>query len=89
MITPSPYLVFVVLCAEVRNRALLYPSFASPWADADSKSVEPDFQLPSCYTVHNVQPLGSKVAAFSDETLFYIFYTMPRDVMQEVVATEL
>lgn len=69
--------------------APLYPSFASPWADTDSKPVEPDFQLPSCYTVHNVQPLGSKVAAFSDETLFYIFYTMPRDVMQEVVATEL
>lgn len=88
MITPS-HPVSVVFCAEVRNRALLYPSFASPWADADSKSVEPDFQLPSCYTVHNVQPLGSKVAAFSDETLFYIFYTMPRDVMQEVVATEL
>lgn len=69
--------------------APLYPSFASPWADVDSKPVEPEYQLPPCYTVQNVQSLGAKVASFSDETLFYIFYTMPRDIMQEVVAGEL
>ena len=27
--------------------------------------------------------------SFSDETLFYMFYTMVRDVMQEVAAIEL
>ncbi|KAG0643588.1 hypothetical protein HOY80DRAFT_944955 [Tuber brumale] len=69
--------------------APLYPSFASPWADVDSKPVEPEYQLPPCYTVQNVQSLGAKVSSFSDETLFYIFYTMPRDIMQEVVAAEL
>lgn len=69
--------------------APLYPSFASPWADVDSKPVEPEYQLPPCYTVQNVQSLGTKVSSFSDETLFYIFYTMPRDIMQEVVAAEL
>jgi CCR4-NOT transcription complex subunit 2 len=39
-----------------------------------------------------VQPatLGpQKAAAFSDETLFFMFYAHPRDVMQEVAATEL
>jgi CCR4-NOT transcription complex subunit 2 len=69
--------------------APLYPSFASPWADVDSKPVEPEYHLPTCYTVQNVQSLGAKVSSFSDETLFYIFYTMPRDIMQEVVAAEL
>ncbi len=39
--------------------------------------------------MQNVQPLQSKVPSFSDETLLYIFYTMPRDIMQEIVAQEL
>lgn len=51
--------------------------------------MEPEFQLPNCYTVVNTQPVHSKIGSFSDETLFYIFYTMPRDIMQEVVVAEL
>jgi CCR4-NOT transcription complex subunit 2 len=51
--------------------------------------VEPEFVLPNCYTVLNTQPVHSKIQSFSDETLFYIFYTMPRDIMQEVVVAEL
>jgi len=51
--------------------------------------VEPEYQLPNCYTVVNTQPVHSKIGSFSDETLFYIFYTMPRDIMQEVVVAEL
>ncbi|KAF8464024.1 hypothetical protein BDZ91DRAFT_730577 [Kalaharituber pfeilii] len=67
----------------------LWAGFASPFADLESKPIEPEFTLPQCYSVSNIQPLSSKVANFSDETLFYIFYTMPQDIMQEVVATEL
>ncbi|KAH0543439.1 hypothetical protein FGG08_002204 [Glutinoglossum americanum] len=67
----------------------LYQTFGSPWEETSSKPVEPDFSLPSCYAVHNIHPLQQKVGSFSDETLFYIFYTMPRDIMQEVVASEL
>ncbi|KAI9761092.1 MAG: 54S ribosomal protein L4 mitochondrial [Chaenotheca gracillima] len=67
----------------------LYPTFASPFAEAGSRPAEPDFTVPACYTVQNVQTLTSKVPAFSDETLFYIFYAMPHDIMQEVVAAEL
>ncbi|KAI9774670.1 MAG: hypothetical protein M1840_002919 [Geoglossum simile] len=67
----------------------LYQTFGSPWEETSSKPVEPDFNLPSCYAVHNIHPLQQKVGSFSDETLFYIFYTMPRDIMQEVVASEL
>lgn len=51
--------------------------------------MQPEFALPQCYTVHNVHKLDTKVPSFSDETLFYMFYTMPRDVMQEVAAGEL
>ena len=52
-------------------------------------SVEPEFAVPACYDVQNIHPLPEKVSSFSDETLFYVFYQMPRDVMQEVVAGEL
>lgn len=51
--------------------------------------IEQDFSLPSCYNVANIQPLQSRIPGFSDETLFYIFYSMPRDIMQELVAEEL
>lgn len=51
--------------------------------------LEQDFALPSCYNVANIQPLQSRIPSFSDETLFFIFYSMPRDIMQEVVAEEL
>jgi len=67
----------------------LYPTFASPFAETGSRPMQPDFTLPQCYTVHNVHKLETKVPSFSDETLFYMFYTMPRDVMQEVAAAEL
>jgi CCR4-NOT transcription complex subunit 2 len=67
----------------------LYQTFGSPWAEPSPTLLDPEFTLPACYTVTNVNPIKDKVAHFSDETLFYIFYTMPKDVMQEVVATEL
>lgn len=51
--------------------------------------MEQDFSLPSCYSVANIQPLQSRIPSFSDETLFYIFYSMPRDMIQELVAEEL
>lgn len=51
--------------------------------------LEQDFSLPGCYNVANIQPLQSRIPGFSDETLFFIFYSMPRDIMQELVAEEL
>lgn len=69
--------------------APLWQTFASPFPELENKAIEPDYYLPACYTVRNTQPLSSKLPNFSDETLFYIFYTMPRDLMQEIVAGEL
>jgi len=51
--------------------------------------VEPDFHLPSCYNVHTSPPNAAKAAAFSDETLFFMFYASPRDSLQEIAAQEL
>ena len=51
--------------------------------------MQPEYTLPACYTVHNTHKQEEKAPSFSDETLFFMFYTMPRDVMQEVSAIEL
>ena len=67
----------------------LYPTFAGPFAESGSRPLQPDFKLPECYTVDNVHKVREKIPGFSDETLFWIFYTQPRDIMQELAATEL
>lgn len=72
----------------------LHTSFASPWADGPSTR-DPPFQIPQCF----LQPSkanGGKSAVnpshfknFQLESLFYMFYCLPRDVMQVLSAQEL
>ncbi|RDB14635.1 General negative regulator of transcription subunit 2 [Hypsizygus marmoreus] len=69
----------------------LYSTFITPWADQSAaRNVEPEFHLPSCYAnVHAPPPGPNKASAFSDETLFFMFYSSPRDALQEIAAQEL
>ncbi|KAG6845618.1 hypothetical protein H0H87_006671 [Tephrocybe sp. NHM501043] len=69
----------------------LYTTFITPWADQSAaRTVEPDFHLPTCYSSVQAPPPGpSKASAFSDETLFFMFYSSPRDALQEIAAQEL
>ncbi|KAJ2721895.1 transcriptional regulator [Coemansia sp. Benny D115] len=69
----------------------LYATFGSPWTDQSQAYglIEPDYKLPACYNASRPQPASTKMAAFTDETLFYIFYTMPRDKLQLAAAEEL
>ena len=79
-----------LLCSTriIRN---LYSTFITPWADQSAAhTVEPDFRLPSCYANVQAPPPGpAKAGAFSDETLFFMFYSSSRDALQEVAAQEL
>jgi len=66
----------------------LYATFASPWADSPAQR-DPEFTLPQCYYM---QPAALKTSHFSKlqlETLFYIFYNMPRDTLQAYAVCEL
>lgn len=47
------------------------------------------FRLPECYNVTNVQPIETKIQSFNEETLFWIFYSCPADVKQQMAAVEL
>lgn len=68
-------------------------SLASPWQETSRSEVEPYFTLPDVILEKNIvpkpEPCDSKILSFLDETLFYIFYTKPRDTLQEYAAREL
>lgn len=66
----------------------LHVDWAGPFAEANARAMIPEFTLPAAYTVQ-VPPLHSKMASFSDETLFVIFYQQPGDIAQEWAAAEL
>jgi CCR4-NOT transcription complex subunit 2 len=69
----------------------LYVNFTSPWTDPSLELLNPELYLPRSYNTAemNLPPPQQKMGSFSDMTLFYIFYTMPRDILQEAAAQEL
>lgn len=70
----------------------LLPSYTGAFGTAQTHPLRPldsDYSIPDCYTVKKVAPLHTRINSFSDETLFYIFYSMPRDYIQVLVAQEL
>ena len=73
---------------HTRNEPL-HKDWAGPFADPNGMPAVPEFGLPQAYTVQNVPPLRSKIPQFSDDTLFMIFYQMPRDEHQQLAAEEL
>ncbi|KAM7254359.1 hypothetical protein ACFE04_028591 [Oxalis oulophora] len=67
----------------------LHKTFGSPWSDEPAKG-DPEFNVPQCY--HAKPPPALHQGYFSKftvETLFYIFYSMPRDEAQIFAANEL
>ena len=56
---------------------------------ARTRPLADEFTLPQCYTVPSVLPLHERIPSLGEETLFYIFYTMTRDIHQELAAEEL
>jgi CCR4-NOT transcription complex subunit 2 len=67
--------------------------FHSPWQDLSQQQTMPEFDpkydLPACYRMSAPPSAQSKMSKFSEETLFYIFYAMPQDVLQDAAAYEL
>ncbi|KAI1243996.1 hypothetical protein MGN70_013864 [Eutypa lata] len=57
--------------------------------DVPPRPAVPEFRLPECYSVNNVQPLENKISSFNEETLMWIFYSCPGDFQQHKAATEL
>jgi len=66
----------------------LYTNFCCPWRD-EPASVQPEFRLPQCYFMTPPHLRFQMFQRFELPTLFYIFYSMPRDVLQLAAAQEL
>lgn len=73
---------------NLNSAECLYSTFASPWAEAPTMR-EPQFSLPMCYYMQPPPLKTSHLSKFQLETLFYIFYAMPKDVLQAYSAQEL
>ncbi|GJQ15336.1 hypothetical protein GpartN1_g7127.t1 [Galdieria partita] len=70
----------------------LYLSFETPFLDVDRGLYhEPEYILPECYKMEQKPPLLKlgHFRKFQLQTLFYIFYCMPRDALQILAAAEL
>jgi len=66
----------------------IYPSFSSLWSETPGRQ-DVEYSLPDCYCEHSCQLKASHLKKIQQETLFYIFYNMPRDVLQGYAASEL
>ncbi|KAJ4951389.1 hypothetical protein NE237_028221 [Protea cynaroides] len=67
----------------------IHKKFASPWSE-ESAMVEHKYTVPECYYDKFPPPVHQGYfSKFQPETLFYIFYSMPKDEAQLYAANEL
>ncbi|KAK8596415.1 hypothetical protein V6N13_001044 [Hibiscus sabdariffa] len=67
----------------------LHKIFSSPWSDEPAKG-DPEFTVPQCYYAKQPPALHQGYfSKFTVDTLFYIFYSMPKDEAQLYAANEL
>lgn len=72
---------------SLNSQDSLYTSFSSPFLDATNPDAK--YSTPSCYMNHSPTFKTEHLARIQMETLFYMFYSMPRDIMQTYAAQEL
>lgn len=74
-----------------RKSKLLSKTLPSPWLETSRSEVEPLFKAPESFNIqpNELLPIEDRIASFNDLTLFFIFYTKPRDILQELSAREL
>ncbi|KAI0403915.1 hypothetical protein F4802DRAFT_569049 [Xylaria palmicola] len=74
---------------DLTSPAMISTQIWSPFNDNPPRPAIPDFRLPDCYKVNNVQPLRNKISNFNEETLMWIFYSCPGDYQQQLAAEQL
>eukprot|EP00916_Digyalum_oweni_P025544 GHVL01042058.1.p1 GENE.GHVL01042058.1~~GHVL01042058.1.p1 ORF type:complete len:332 (+),score=69.65 GHVL01042058.1:552-1547(+) len=66
----------------------IHSTFRSPWS-SEPCAPEPEYFLPPIFYAHPNQLKSSHLTKFISSILFYMFYTMPKDVLQAHAAAEL
>jgi len=77
-----------VLGLNLNSNDNLYSTFGGPFSDKPATR-EPHYQLPMCYYMQPPALKTGHLSKFQLETLFYIFYALPKDVLQAYAAQEL
>jgi CCR4-NOT transcription complex subunit 2 len=67
----------------------LYLTFSSPFSDAPAAPEVPFFSTPSSYLMQPPSLKSDHLNKMHIETLFYMFYSMPRDQLQTAAAVQL
>lgn len=79
-----------MLGVDLMSKKKLLNTFSSPWIETSRSDVEPIFTIPSSFKgIEMKVPLEQRIQSFNDQTLFFIFYSKPRDSIQELAAREL
>lgn len=79
-----------MLGIDLKSNKKLLKTFSSPWIETSRSDVEPIFNIPDSYkNIELKVSLEQRVQSFNDQTLFFIFYSKPRDAIQELAAREL
>ena len=73
---------------NLNSSECLYTSFVSPFAELNAHN-EPQFTTPPCYLMPPPNFKPEHLSKFQIETLFYMFYSMPRDILQAFSSQEL
>lgn len=73
---------------NLNSTEVLYATFAYPTMDVPTRR-EAEYVLPYCYYMQPPALKTSHLSKFKVETLFYIFYSMPKDTLQVFAAKEL
>ena len=70
-----------------KNHEKLCSYFHSPFSDKEIENVEsPEFTLPQSYYISKPILKQKMVKQYQDGTLFYIFYSMPGEILQSIAA---
>lgn len=82
-----------IIIDDEQSTLMLSKMLSSPWTEVGTgkRGTQNSLEsiLPSCYNVQAPPPANTRLSVFTEETLFYMFYGMPRDRMQEMAAREL
>lgn len=79
----------MTLGLNLNSSESLHKRFASPWSEEPAKG-EPHYNIPECFNNKPPPVLNQDCfLRFRPETLFYIFYSMPKDEAQLYAANEL
>lgn len=81
--------IFLVLSLLTLPNLLFLLLLGSPWTEESTKNEKPAYQIPQCYEMPPPALKASHLKKFHARSLFFMFYSMPRDILQAYAAKEL